>query len=229
MTNALLATHAHSIPDYIEQPNDKRRCATSALAETLRQVAEEVRETDRPGAMLVSRAAWRLTRCAHAGKPRTGWRCGAAYCPRCARQRAIQYRKRLESRMRERVNSGAAPHGFALLTLTLATPDPIRGHRMLCKARSRFFRGNLERSVISGGEGHVHVEPARGGEAEIWNVHLHAIVELGLPRRSVDTSALQVRWAQTLARFDARGSLDLRQQGNLTAESLRSCRNGTQG
>jgi hypothetical protein len=230
MIGGSLARGAPTFPDCIEQPNDKRRCATSTFAERLRRVAEEVRGTDPPGAMIVGRAAWKLARCAHAGKPpRTGWRCGSSYCPRCSRQTAIKYRKRLERWMRSRVADGAAPNGFALLTLTLATPDPISGCRVLCKARARFLRGSLALAVISGGEGHVHAEPARGGEAQVWNVHMHAIVELGQPRGSVDTSALQVMWAQALAHFGARGSLDLRQWGNLTAESLRSCRDEARG
>ena len=228
MTNLAQAAHAPSISDYIEALNDKRRCATSKLADRLRRVAEEVRDTDRPGAILLDRMAWRLFQCARAGKLRTGWRCWASYCPRCSRQTAIKYRKRVEGRMRRRVISGTAPHGFALLTLTVAAPDPSRGHQVLRDARARLFRGHLVRAAIAGGDGHVHVEPARGAEADAWNVHLHAIVELARPLRSVVTSDLQTAWAAVLAHFGAKGSLDLRQESNLKNEFFRNGRASSQ-
>ena len=224
MSNVLLAAHAPSIPDHIEALNDKRRCATSKLAERLRRVGEEVRDTDPPGAMLLDRLAWRLSQCARSGKLGTGWRCWASYCPRCSRQTAIKYRKRLERRMRSRVASGAAPHGFALLTLTVAAPSPVHGHQVLRAARARLFRGHLVRAAIAGGDGHVHVEPARGADADGWNVHLHAIVELACPLRGVDTSELQTAWADVLAHFEAKGSLDLRQESNLKSEFFRDGR-----
>ncbi len=228
MSNVSLATCAPSISDPIEALNDKRRCATSKLAERLRRVAEAVLDTDRPGAMLLDRMAWRLFQCARAGKLGTGWRCWASYCPRCSRQTAIKYRKRVERRMRSRVLSGTAPHGFALLTLTVAAPDPSRGHRVLRDARARLFRGHLVQAVIAGGDGHVHVEPARGADADGWNVHLHAIVELSRPLRSVDTCELQTAWVAVLARFAAKGSLDLRQQSNLKNEFFRNGRASSQ-
>ena len=64
----------------------------------------------------------------------------------------------------------------------------------------------------------MHVEPARGAEADAWNVHLHAIVELACPLRSVDTSKLQTAWADVLAHFGATGRLDLQQESNLKSE-----------
>lgn len=221
MSNVSLATHAPSISDHIEALNDKRRCATLKFAELLRRVAEVVRNTDPPGAMLLARMAWRLFQCARAGKLGTGWRCWASYCPRCSRQTAIKYRRRLERWMHTRVASGAAPHGFAMLTLTVASPSPIRGHQLLRDARTRLFRRHLVRATIAGGDGHVHVEPARGAEADVWNVHLHAIIELACPLRSVDTGKLQMAWADVLAHFGAKGSLDLRQESNLKSESFR--------
>ena len=221
MSNISLATRAPSISDHIEALNDKRRCATSKLAERLRRVAEEVRNADPLGAMLLDRFAWRLFQCARAGKLRTGWRCWASYCPRCSRQTAIKYRKRLERWMRRRVATGAAPHGFALLTLNVASPNPTRGHQVLREARTRLFRVRLVRAVIAGGDGHVHVEPARGAEADAWNVHLHAIVELARPLRSVDTGKLETAWADVLAHFGATGRLDLRRESNLKSEFFR--------
>jgi hypothetical protein len=224
MSNASLAAQAPSISDHIEAPNDKRRCATSKLAERLRRVAEEVRDMDQAGALLLDGMAWRLFQCARAGKLGTGWRCWASYCPRCSRQTAIKYRKRLERRMFSRVASGGAPHGFALLTLTVAAPGPLRGHQVLRDARTRLFRGQLVRSAIAGGDGHVHAEPARGADANGWNVHLHAVVELACPLRSVNTSRLQTAWADALAHFGASGSLDLRREHNLTSEFFRDGR-----
>ena len=222
MSNVSLATHAPSISEPIEVLNDKRRCATLQFAERLRRIAEEVRNTDPLGAMLLDRMAWRLFQCARAGKLGTGWRCWASYCPRCSRQTAIKYRKRLEKRMRSRVISGGAPNGFALLTLTVAALSPIRGHRVLRDARARLFRGHFVQAVIAGGDGHVHVDPARGADADGWNVHLHAIVELARPLCSVDTSELQTAWVAVLAHFAAKGSLDLRQESNLKNEFFRN-------
>ena len=216
----MLLARSPSISDYMESPNDKCGCSTLALAERLRQVAEPLRATD-PLGEFMDRAARRLSQCARAGKMRTGWRCGATYCPRCARRKAVGYRKRLESRMHKRAGSGAAPYGFALLTLTVAAADPIGGHRVLCQARARFFRGTPVRAAVAGGESHVHVETASGAGGDSWNVHLHAIVELKRRLRDVDTGALQSTWAQVLALFGAQGSLDLRQRHNLTAEPLR--------
>lgn len=221
-TATLLATHAPSTSDLLERPNSNDTCATSELAESIRHVAQEARASDGEGAMLVDRAARRLTRCAHAGKLGTGWRCGNAACPRCACQRASQYQKRLALRMHECVDAGTASHGFALLTLTLAASDPVSGYHMLQRARSDFFRGVLVRAAIAGGESHIQIEPASGGEATTWNAHLHAIVELKQRFHEVDIAALQSTWAQVLNRLSARGSLDLRQDSNLTAASLRS-------
>ena len=70
----------------------------------------------------------------------------------------------------------------------------------------------------------MQVEPARGAEADGWNVHLHAIVELARPLRSVDTGKLQAAWADVLAHFGATGSLDLRQESNLKSEFFRDGR-----
>ena len=221
MSNVSLTTHAPSIPDHNEALSDNRRCATSKLAERLRRVAEEVRIADPLGAMLLDRMAWRLFRCARAGKLRTGWRCWASYCPRCSRQTAIKYRKRLERWMRSRVASGAAPHGFALLTLNVAAPNPTRGHQVLREARTRLFRVRLVGAAMAGGDGHVHVEPVRGADADCWNVHLHAIVELACPLRSVDTGKLETAWAGVLAHFGITGRLDLRQESNLKREFFR--------
>jgi hypothetical protein len=220
---AMFAARLPSIPDPIGAPNNIRDCATVALAERLGRAADALRTTDPPGAMLADRAARRLARCAHAGLLRT-WRCEAPYCPRCARRVAIRYRRRLEARIRFRAASGVAPYGFALLTLTVAASDPIRGHTMLCRARSRLFRTAIARSCIAGGEGHCHVDPACGGDAAAWNAHLHAIVELRRRFRDIDAGGLRSAWNGTLAYLGARGSLDLRQQDNLTAESLRSCK-----
>jgi hypothetical protein len=123
--------------------------------------------------------------------------------------------------MRERVGSGAAPHGFALLTLTVAAHDPTGGFQILKKARADFARNRTVSAAMAGGEGHVHAEPARGAGADIWNVHLHAIVELGRRFRDIDIGALLSNWTEILGRSGARGSLNLRRRKNLAAESVR--------
>ena len=46
MSNVSLAAPAPSISDHIEAPNDKRRCATSALAERLRDASREEQEDE---------------------------------------------------------------------------------------------------------------------------------------------------------------------------------------
>jgi hypothetical protein len=224
MSNLAQAAHAPSIPDHIEEPNNRRRCATSALAERLRRIADELRMPDPWGALTLERFAWRLSRCARAGRAGrggTGWRCGATYCPRCSRQTAIKYRKRLQRRMRSRVASGAAPYGFAMLTLTAAASSPTCGFKILRDARVLFCRKRPVCAVAAGGEGHVEVEPAIGGDAGMWNVHLHAIVELRHPLRTIDTNHLEGVWTEVLARFGTTGRLVLKQAGNLKAESFK--------
>ena len=220
MTIASLVAPTPTIPVYIGAPNSKRRCFTVAFAERLRRAAEEVRGADPIGSILLDTAAWKLSRCARAGRSGSSWRCEAAYCPRCARRKAIRYRRRLERRMRTRVRNGAAAHGFALLTLTVAAAEARQGLRVLQRARARFVRRRPVRALLAGGEGHVQIEPARGAEADAWNVHLHAIVELRCRFRDVDTSALQSLWTQVLGSLGAQGSLHLRQCRNLTAELL---------
>ena len=221
MTIALTVAPTSTIPVYIGAPNGKRRCSTAAFAERLRRAADEVRGTDPIGSILLDRAAWNLSRCARAGRSGSSWRCEATYCPRCARRKAIRYRRRLERRMRARVRNGAAAHGFALLTLTVVAAGARQGFRVLQRARARFVRRRPVRAVLAGGEGQAHVEPARGDEMDVWNTHLHAIVELRRRFRDLDTSALSSTWAQILTKLGARGSLNLQQCENLTAESLR--------
>ena len=70
----------------------------------------------------------------------------------------------------------------------------------------------------------MQVEPARGAEADGWNVHLHAVVELVRPLRTVDIGKLQAAWLDVLAHFGAKGSLDLRQESNLKNEFFRDGR-----
>lgn len=216
-----MAANAHpSIPDLIESPSSTRPCATRVLARRLRAIAEDLRDRDGCAAFLLNRAAWRLFRCARAGGCRTGWRCGASYCPRCARQIAVRYHGRLTRRMRERARAGMAPHGFALLTLTLAAPNPSKGFRVLQSARGRFLRRRRVRAALAGGEGHVQVEPAIGGDATVWNVHLHALVELKCRIGEVDTASLGAAWSDVLGREGLPGSFDLRQRSNLSVRSL---------
>jgi hypothetical protein len=205
MTIALPVAPTPTIPVYIGAPNSKRRCFTVAFAERLRRAAEEVRGADSIGSILLYKAAWNLSRCARAGRSGSSWRCEAAYCPRCARRKAIRYRKRLERRMRARVRNGAAAHGFALITLTVAAAEARQGLRVLQRARARFVRRRPVRALL----------------ADAWNVHLHAIVELRRRFRDVDTSALQSLWTQVLGSLGAQGSLHLRQCRNLTVELLR--------
>ncbi len=70
----------------------------------------------------------------------------------------------------------------------------------------------------------MHVEPVRAADADGWNVHMHAIVELARPLRNVDITDLQAAWADALARLGAQGSLDLRQDSNLKNEFFRNGR-----
>jgi hypothetical protein len=179
-----------SISDQIEQPNDKRPTITFSLAQRLLALAPAFGAGgDGWARPILARAAYRLSTCARGEQRQDGTRCGAAYCPRCARQRGAAYRRRLDERMHDRVAMGFALHGFALLTLTIAANCPAAGRAALGRAFSRFLRRRGVRRIVGGGEAHVHVEPARGTEGDRWNVHLHAVVELRGPldRRSPKT------------------------------------------
>jgi hypothetical protein len=170
-----------SISDPLEQPNSISQCVTASLARRLLALAETVSPDQAWERQTIGHAGWRLSRCADAGKRQTGWRCGASYCPRCARQRARTYGKRLSVRLRERSVEPASRHGFALLTVTVAAYSPTDGYLALRRTWQRFARRKVVRAVLAGGEGHIQAEPARGAQGERWNVHLHAIVELAGP------------------------------------------------
>ena len=219
MSNVSLAARTPTIPDLLESLNDKSQCATSALASRFRQVAEHLRESDQETAWRMKRAGSRLSRCARGGRGRAGYRCGTACCPRCEYQRARKYQREIALKMRGRARTGAAPFGFALLTLTVSSARPADGFRLLKRSRTEFARRRAVGRVIVGGKGQVHADPARGADAaDVWNVHLHAVVELGCPFKSVDTSALGMAWAEILAASGARGNFDLAQEDNLKAE-----------
>ncbi len=170
----------HTISDQIEQPNGKRSTITAVLACRLSVIAAALGDGDGWARQIVGRAACRLSACAVGERRRDGTRCGAAYCPRCARQRAAAYRRRLDSRLYERARRGA-PYGFGLLTLTIAGNSPGTGRTALGRAFARFLRRPGVRELMAGGEAHVQIEPARGSDGDRWNVHLHAVVELRRP------------------------------------------------
>lgn len=111
-----------------------------------------------------------------------------------------------------------APYGFAMLTLTVASAAPASGFKVLGQARARFWRARPAHAAMVGGEGHVQFEPSGGGDGDMWNVHLHAIVELGRPLRNVDVNQLEELWGEGLARFGATGRLRLNQASNLKAD-----------
>jgi len=208
-----------SISGCIEQQSDNRPIATKAVAARFRQVAAELDQTAPMLARRFHEAAWRLVRCAQAGKNRAAFRCGQNLCPRCARQRAMGYHKRLAIRLYERAGSGAAPHGFALLTLGVGATNPREGVRLFKAAWRDFFRRRLFRRTIAGAEAHIQAEPARGDDTgQRWNIHAHAIVELGCGMVDVDLTGLQAAWAEVLTRMGGRGSLDLSQRRNLKPE-----------
>jgi hypothetical protein len=121
--------------------------------------------------------------------------------------------------MRGRARTGAAPFGFALLTLTVSSARPVDGFHLLKRSRTEFGRRRAVGRAIVGGKGQVHADPACGAQAaDAWNIHIHAIVELRCPFNSVDTSELGMAWVKILAASGARGSFDLRQEDNLKAE-----------
>lgn len=219
MTLAPVRHLTPSISVSIEQQSDNRPNATKAVAARFRQVAAEIEQAKPILAHHFDQTAWKLARCAQAGKTRAPFRCGHTFCPRCARQRAIRYRKRLDARLGERVGAGAAHHGFALLTLGVAATDPRSGLRSLRSAMKMFFRRRLFRWAVVGGEVHIQAEAARGDDSgQRWNIHAHALVELGRPMRGLDLTGLQGLWAEVLNRRGERGSFHLRQGSNLQRE-----------
>jgi hypothetical protein len=169
-----------TISDPLEQPNSRSRSVTAALASRLFLITASL-----PSAgwlrQTVGRAASRLANCAEWGRLRTGRRCGAAYCPRCAAPRAKKYKTRLSKRMHLRAAAGAAAHGFGFLTITVAANTPLDGYRDLMRAWQSLARRVVTKQAFRGGEGHIQAEPARGSGGERWNVHLHALVELARP------------------------------------------------
>jgi hypothetical protein len=210
---------APSISGCIEQKDDKRPIATRGVAARFRQVAAELDQTAPALARRFDETAWRLVRCAQAGKTRGPFRCGNNFCPRCARQRAIGYHKRVAAKLYERAGSGAAPHGFALLTISVAATNARRGAILFKAACNAFFRRRLFQRVITGGDAHIQAEPARGDDSgQRWNIHAHVIVELNCAMADVDVSGLQTIWADVLNGLGSRGSLDLRQDKNLRLE-----------
>jgi len=120
--------------------------------------------------------------------------------------------------MNARILSGEAPFGLALLTLTVSAPSPQVGFEILTEARASFFRKRTPASSFVGGVGQVFPEPSGSHTGELWNVHLHAVVELGIPIDAVKHADLAASWANVLAKHDATGSLDLRQDANLRVE-----------
>ncbi len=201
--------------DHRGSRNDKHKSATTYdLATRMRAVADEIRGEHPEQSETLHRAAWKLLRCARSSQERTGWHCRASYCPRCAARTSARYRRSIQAWMKRRIEGGLAPHGFGLLTLTVVADTPEKGHRILTAARSQICRRRLVRDVIRGGEAHVHVEPVRGDPSQ-WNVHIHAIVELGRPLEEVDLSVLCQVWHDGLRRFGTTGSLDLAQESNL--------------
>jgi hypothetical protein len=210
---------APSISGCIEQKNDRRPIATRRVAARFRQVAVELDGKAPALARMFEQTAWRLVRCAQAGKTRGPFRCGNNFCPRCARQRALGLHKRLAARLYERAGSGAAPHGFALLTIGVAASNARRGVLLFKSAWTAFFRRRPFRQAIAGAEAHIQAEPARGDDTgQRWNIHAHAIVELNCAMADVDLTGLQATWAEVLERLGGRGSLDLQQRRNLRPE-----------
>jgi hypothetical protein len=188
-----------TISDPMEQPNRIRGSVTAALAARLFDLASGIPANGSWVRQSVFRLAHRLSRCADAGLFRTGWRCGASMCPRCARQRAIRNRKRLSLRLGERARAGLAEHGYALLTVSVAASTLESGYRLLLTSWRAYLRTALVNRSVRGGEAHVHTRPARGAEGERWNLHVHAIVELARPLGS--TSALTLSRRGRTSRF----------------------------
>ena len=102
------------------------------------------------------------------------------------------------------------PSCFPVWEKLLPTVCPPTGDRVPQATRCQ---------VVRTGEAHIQAEPARGDDAgQRWNIHAHAIVELGCAMVDVDLTGLQAMWTEVLTRIHGRGSLDLRQRRNLRPE-----------
>jgi hypothetical protein len=208
-----------TIPDHIEQQNDKRPTATRVVAARFRQVAVELDPAAPALAHQFGEVAWRLVRCAQSGRNRGAHRCGHNFCPRCARQRAIGDNKELTKRLYERSDAGLAPHGFAMLTLSMVAANARTGVRQFKTAWQKFFRRRPFRRAFTAGELHLQPQTARGdASGQNWNIHAHALVELACSLVEVGLTDLQTAWAEIIGGHGRSGSLDLRQDDNLKLE-----------
>lgn len=149
----------------------------------------------------------RLQRCA---VNEDGWRCDTVLCPRCSRKRAIKRRKQVEALLDQ---SGDA----AFMTLTVGSTALDDGLRLLRRAFGRLRRRAIWIQSVLHGVAGIEVKAA-GDHADIWNVHLHAVVFLHTKNRYSSpslrgeraSSLLEAHWQSVLAKLNSYGSSDWR-------------------
>lgn len=165
---------------------------TRKMARRLDRLAEHASNPE--SADWYRRFAERMERCA---TNQDGWRCGAVLCPRCSRRTAIRYRKRVENLLDE-------PNAAAMVTLTVGTDELGAGLRTLKQAYAALRRRSAWKRTVCRGIAGIEAKPGEE-HADLWNVHLHAVVLLWAP--ASDGSAwLGDLWTTVLEKFRVYGS-----------------------
>lgn len=176
----------------------RRLGKSQALAAILETIAATA---DAPWRSRFNGYAARLRRCADWD----GRRCEQAICPRCQKRVAVRNRQQLERRLcgmdRGRLSL------LRMLRLSVAAAEPRRGVTLLRSAFVTLRRCAVWRRAVAGGEAHIGIKDARS--SELWNIHLHAIIELN-GTQCLPKGHLIDEWQRVLRRQGAAGSADLR-------------------
>lgn len=161
------------------------------MAQRLDRLAEL--DPDRGNAAHFRKLSECVSRCA---TDETGWRCDKVVCPRCARRKAIRNRRRVDKLLDE-------PSPAAFVTLNVGTDDLQAGLRILKDGYARLRRRRVWERAVRCGIAGVEVKVS-DGHADVWNVHLHALVLLRAPLES--PSWLDELWEAVLEKLGAYGS-----------------------
>jgi hypothetical protein len=185
----LLGTQTDILP-----PHDS---VTGRLLERVAAYARGAKDTDPEGACICEQVHQRLSAC------RPMARCKRRQCPWCARGKAIQLRRRLETQLAA-LRPGA---DLVLATMTLVAANLDDGVCMLTSALRRLRRRRVWRTAVAGGYLRIELQPCRSDQ-RLWLPHAHALLEIS-PGAAMDPEKLDAAWGELLAQSGSRGSSDL--------------------
>jgi hypothetical protein len=189
------APNSHSVRRV--PPRRRNSVISRQLSNRLHELGRKVR--DPWLAKRCARFSERMQRCA---TDLAGWRCGSVLCPRCSRRTAIRHRRRVERLLTE-------PNEAALVTLTLGSTDLEGGLRTLKLAFARLRRRAFWTHRVLRGMAGIELKITRD-HADLWNVHLHAVVLLFNPDTLEAPTLLGALWNEVLEKLGAYGSADWR-------------------